>query len=52
MGWPTVGAAESVQEVTGVKALNLHYDISTVTGKEVVLFTLAGLPQVRETRKK
>ena len=29
-----------VQEVTGVKVLSLHHDISTVTGEEVVLFTL------------
>ena len=41
-----------VQEVTGAKALSLHHDISTVTGEEVVLFTLAGSPQVRETKKK
>jgi uncharacterized protein YbcI len=41
-----------VQEVTGVKVLSLHHDISTVTGEEVVLFTLAELPPFRETRKK
>src|SRR5713101_4200079 len=29
-----------VQEVTGVQVLSLHYDISTVTGEEVVIFTL------------
>ena len=29
-----------VEEVTGVKVLSLHHDISTVTGEEVVLFTL------------
>ena len=33
-----------VQEVTGVKVLSLHHDISTVTGEEVVLFTLAESP--------
>ena len=27
-------------EITGIKALSLHHDISTVTGEEVVLFTL------------
>ena len=32
---------EMVQEVTGVKVLSLHHDISTVTGEKVVLFTLA-----------
>ena len=41
-----------VQEVTGVKALSLHHDISTVTGEEVVLFTLAESPAFRETKKK
>ena len=41
-----------VQEATGVKVLSLHHDISTVTGEEVVLFTLAGSPLFRETKKK
>ncbi len=40
-----------VQEVTGVKALSLHHDISTATGEEVVLFTLAGSPTFRETKE-
>jgi uncharacterized protein YbcI len=40
-----------VQEITGVKALSLHHDISTVTGEEVVLFTLAEQPHFRETKK-
>jgi uncharacterized protein YbcI len=41
-----------VQEVTGVTVLSLHHDISTVTGEEVVLFTLASAPAVREAKKK
>jgi uncharacterized protein YbcI len=41
-----------VQEVTGVKVLSLHHDISTVSGEEVVLFTLATPPVFRETKKK
>lgn len=41
-----------VQEVTGVKLLSLHHDISTATGEEVVLFTLAESPLFRDTRKK
>ena len=41
-----------VQDVTGVKVLSLHHDISTVTGEEVVLFTLAESPLFRETTKK
>jgi uncharacterized protein YbcI len=38
-------------EVTGVAVLSLHHDVSTVTGEEVVLFTLAGPPPVREAKK-
>ena len=41
-----------VHEVTGVKVLSMHHDISTVTGEKVVVFTLAESPEVRETRKK
>ena len=41
-----------VQEVTGVKVLSLHHDISTSTGEEVLLFTLAESPDFREAKKK
>src|SRR5438046_2989464 len=41
-----------VEEATGVKVLSLHHDISTVSGEEVVLFTLAQPPHFREPRKK
>lgn len=41
-----------VQEVAGVQVLSMHHDISTVTGEEVLLFTLAESPQFREARKK
>ena len=41
-----------IQEVTGTNVVSLHHDISTVTGEEVVLFTLADAPQHRETKKK
>ena len=41
-----------VQEITGIKVLSLHHDISTVTGEEVVLFTLSEPVSLRETRKK
>ena len=40
-----------VQEITGIKVVSLHHDISTLTGEEVVLFSLAESPVVRETRK-
>jgi uncharacterized protein YbcI len=41
-----------VLQVTGVKPLSLHHDISTVTGEEVVLFVLAHSPVFREVRKR
>ena len=34
-----------VHEVAGVKVLSMHHDISTVTGEEVVIFTLAEAPR-------
>lgn len=30
-----------VEDITGTKALSLHHDISTLTGEEIVVFTLA-----------
>jgi len=41
-----------VEEVTGVKVVSLHHDISTVTGEEVVLFVLAAPPALREAKKR
>jgi uncharacterized protein YbcI len=41
-----------IQETTGIKVLSVHHDISTVTGEEIVLFTLAEPPRIRETKKK
>jgi uncharacterized protein YbcI len=41
-----------VEEVTGVKVVSLHHDISTATGEEVVVFTLAESPLFRETKQK
>jgi CheY-like chemotaxis protein/uncharacterized protein YbcI len=34
-----------VHEIAGVKVLSMHHDISTVTGEEVILFSLAGIPR-------
>ena len=34
-----------VHEVTGVKVLSMHHDISTVTGEEVVIFSLVAAPR-------
>ena len=41
-----------VQDITGVKPRSLHHDISTLTGEEVVIFTLAQTPQFRDSKKK
>jgi uncharacterized protein YbcI len=41
-----------VQDVTGVKVLSLHHDISTMTGEEMVMFTLTKAPLVRETTRR
>jgi uncharacterized protein YbcI len=41
-----------VFEIIGIKVLSLHHDISTVTGEEVVLFTLVESPVFRETKRK
>ncbi len=41
-----------IQEITGVKVVSLHHDISTQTGEKVVVFTLAESPLFRETKKK
>ena len=41
-----------IQEITGVKVLSLHHDISTVTGEEIVIFTLSEPPLFRETKKR
>lgn len=36
-----------VEDVTGVNILSLHHDISTLTGEELVIFTLVERPQFR-----
>ena len=41
-----------VTEITGVAVVSLHHDISTATGEEVVLFTLAKSPLLRDVKKK
>ena len=47
---PTMEAM--VREITGIGVLSSHHDISTITGEEVVLFTLDGPPLFREVKKK
>jgi uncharacterized protein YbcI len=43
---------EIIRDITGVKPVSLHHDISTVTGEEIVIFTLAAPPICRELKKK
>ena len=40
-----------VQEITGVKVVSLHHDISTVTGEAFVVLTLAEPPSCRSAKK-
>jgi uncharacterized protein YbcI len=42
---------EMIQGITGVKVVSLHHDISTATGEEVVVFTLAAPPVFREAMR-
>ena len=50
MGRPLLEAM--IKDVTGMKVVSMHHDISTVTGEELLIFTVADPPPVRETRKK
>lgn len=40
-----------VHDITGSKLLSLHHDISTLTGEQLVVFTLAEAPRLRETKR-
>ncbi len=41
-----------VADITKLRVSSLHHDISTRTGEEVIIFTLAGSPQTRELAKR
>ncbi len=43
---------EMVQQVSGAKVVSLHHDISTLTGEEIVVFTLASSPVFREKKSR
>jgi uncharacterized protein YbcI len=47
---PTMEAM--VTEITGTQVVSFHHDISTLSGEEVVLFTLSESPTFRETKKR
>jgi uncharacterized protein YbcI len=40
-----------IEKATGVKIVSLHHDISTTTGEEIIIFTLANSPNYREGKK-
>lgn len=40
-----------IEEVTEVQVVSLHHDISTLTGEELIVFTLAHTPEYREAKK-
>jgi uncharacterized protein YbcI len=42
---------ELVEAATGVKLVSVHHDISTVTGEEVLVFSLAASPACRPRRR-
>ena len=41
-----------LEHITGIKSRSLHHDTSTVTGEEIVMFTLAETPCYRKAKKK
>jgi len=41
-----------IRDITGVPVLSLHHDVSTVTGEEVILFTLGEPPLYRQAKNK
>lgn len=49
MGKPRL--QEVVEAATGVKLVSIHHDISTVTGEEVMVFSLAEPPPCRPRKR-
>jgi uncharacterized protein YbcI len=47
---PTLDAL--VEDIVGSKPRSLHHDISTLTGEEIVVFTLTEVPSYRDAKKK
>ena len=41
-----------VETITGVEVVTMHHDICTKTGEEVILFSLARSPDIREAELK
>ena len=43
---------QMIEESSGMRCISLHHDVSTVTGEEVFLFTLAQVPDTRIAKNK
>jgi uncharacterized protein YbcI len=41
-----------IEESSGMRCVSLHHDVSTVTGEEVLIFTLAQVPDTRVAKSK
>ena len=44
--------SDMILRVTGVNVVSLHHDISTTTGEEIVVFSLDGIPAMREPKRR
>lgn len=40
-----------IKDITGAQIISLHHDMSTVTGEEIIVFSLDKAPDFRELRK-
>jgi uncharacterized protein YbcI len=43
---------QMIEESSGMRCVSLHHDVSTVTGEEVLLFTLTQIPDMRTAKSK
>jgi uncharacterized protein YbcI len=43
---------QMVEESSGMRCISLHHDVSTITGEELLLFTLTEKPDMRTTKKR
>ena len=41
-----------IGDVAGMKPVSVHHEFSTVTGEEVIVFTLAAAPNMRDRKRK
>ena len=41
-----------VEESSGMRCISMHHDVSTITGEEVFVFTLAKVPETRTAKNR